>query len=139
MKKFLLLLTLFFAIESEAGESPVTEDDWDKFTTAVVVVGAIAFIAAFNNQIADELNASDYMYFDEQNNSIIFSEDSGLENFEIHFSNEDNYNFHREKYLSNDFFKSDELYVGFKYRFWILWPRSIYIYFLNTSANGTLM
>jgi hypothetical protein len=117
MKKFLLLLTLFFAIESEAGESPVTEDDWDKFTTAVVVVGAIAFIAAFNNQIADELNASDYMYFDEQNNSIIFSEDSGLENFEIHFSNEDNYNFHREKYLSNDFFKSDELYVGFKYRF----------------------
>ena len=64
MKKFLLLLTLFFAIESEAGESPVTEDDWDKFTTAVVVVGGIAFIAAFNNQIADELNASDYMYFD---------------------------------------------------------------------------
>ena len=139
MKKFLLLLTLFFAIESEAGESPVTEDDWDKFTTAVVIVGGIAFIAAFNNQIADELNASDYMYFDEQNNSIIFSEDSGLENFEIHFSNKDNYSFHREEYLSNDFFKPDELYIGFKYRFWIWWPRAIYIYFLNTSANGTLM
>ena len=113
MKKFLLLLTLFFAIESEAGESPVTEDDWDKFTTAVVVVGGIAFIAAFNNQIADELNASDYMYFDEQNNSIIFSEDSGLENFEINFSNQ----MPQNVFESNNFFSSNDLYVGLTYRF----------------------
>ena len=117
MKKFLLLLTLFFAIESEAGESPVTEDDWDKFTTAVVVVGGIAFIAAFNNQIADELNASDYMYFDEQNNSIIFSEDSGLENFEILLYRDTEINFSSTQYFDNNLFKSDELYVGFKYRF----------------------
>tara|TARA_B100000085_G_scaffold150923_1_gene137134 strand:- start:962 stop:1303 length:342 start_codon:yes stop_codon:yes gene_type:complete len=113
MKKFLLLLTLFFATESEAGESPVTEDDWDKFTTAVVVVGGIAFIAAFNNQIADELNASDYMYFDEQNNSIIFSEDSGLENFEINFSKQMSQNV----FESNNFFSSNDLYVGLTYRF----------------------
>ena len=113
MKKFLLLLTLFFATESEAGESPVTEDDWDKFTTAVVVVGGIAFIAAFNNQIADELNASDYMYFDEQNNSIIFSEDSGLENFEINFSSQMSQNI----FESNNFFSSNDLYVGLTYRF----------------------
>ena len=113
MKKFLLLLTLFFATESEAGESPVTEDDWDKFTTAVVVVGGIAFIAAFNNQIADELNASDYMYFDEHNNSIIFSKDSGLENFEINFSNQMSQNV----FESNNFFSSNDLYVGLTYRF----------------------
>lgn len=117
MKKFLLLLTLFFAIDSDAGESPVTEDDWDKFTTAVVVVGSIAFIAAFNNQIADELNSTDYMYFDEKSNSIIFTKDSGFENFEINFANENNYNFHKGEYLGNDFFKSDELYVGFTWRF----------------------
>ena len=91
----------------------VSLDDWDKFTTAVVVVGGIAFIAAFNNQIADELNASDYMYFDEQNNSIIFSEDSGLENFEINFSNQMSQNV----FESNNFFSSNDLYVGLTYRF----------------------
>ena len=115
MKKLLLLLTLFFSIESEAGESPVTEDDWDKFTTTLVLAGGIAFLVAVSSQTTNELTSTDYMYFDVQNNSIIFTGDSGLENFEINFSNQ----------ISQNVFESDSLwstkdfYVGFKYRFWI--------------------
>ena len=123
MKKLLLLLTLFFSIESEAGESPVTEDDWDKFTTTLVVAGGIAFLVAVSSQTTNELTSTDYMYFDVQNNSIIFTEDSGLENIEINFSNQISQNI----FESDSFFSSEDLYIGFKYRFWMWkwWPREV--------------
>lgn len=113
MKKLLLLLTLFFSIESEAGESPVTEDDWDKFTTTLVLAGGIAFLVAVSSQTTNELTSTDYMYFDVQNNSIIFTEDSGLENFEINFSNQ----ISQDVFESDSFLSSKDFYVGFKYRF----------------------
>jgi hypothetical protein len=113
MKKFLLLLTLFFATESEAGESPVTEDDWDKFTTAVVVVGGIAFITAYSIRQSKGIGSSEYIYFDENSNSIIFSEETGLQNLEINFSSQISQDF----FPTNNLHSSDNLYLGFKYRF----------------------
>ena len=46
MKKILILLTFFFAIKFEAGESPVTDDDVNKLFTAMIVAGSLAFIVA---------------------------------------------------------------------------------------------
>ena len=151
MQKLLLGLTLLFALEARAGDPGGLDDDTKDFLTGislipviifgVVVIGGVIWIAdEVNEKSSFDYYDKNYMFhYDPSANAIIFSDDSSLKNFEIHFSNENNYNFHREEYLTNDFFKPDELYVGFKYRFWIWWPRAIYIYFLNTSANGTLM
>ena len=117
MKKFLLTLTLFFTVESWAGNSPITEEDEEKFLTTFVVVGGIAFLVAASSQYSSDYGSVDYMYFDEQNNSIIFTEDSGLENFEILLSRDAKINFSNNNYFDDNLFKSDELYVGIKYRF----------------------
>ena len=113
MKKLLLLLTLFFTVESSAGESPITDDEWDDFTKTLVVVGGVAFLVAAATQYNSDYGSVDYLYFDEQSNSIIFTEDSGLENFEINFSNQMSQNV----FEPNNFFSSDDLYVGLTYRF----------------------
>ena len=113
MKKFLLTLTLFFTVESWAGNSPITKEDEEKFLTTLVVVGGIAFLVAASSQYSSDYGSVDYMYFDEQNNSIIFTEDSGLENFEINFSNQ----ISQSAFESNNFFSTDDLYVGLTYRF----------------------
>tara|TARA_B100000941_G_C28253290_1_gene422659 strand:- start:263 stop:604 length:342 start_codon:yes stop_codon:yes gene_type:complete len=113
MKKFLILLTFFFAIKFEAGESPVTDDDVNKLFTAMIVAGSLAFIVAYNSQTANEPDSNDYMFYDKQNNSIIFLETSGLENFEINFSNQVT----QDMILTNNLFAEEDLYIGFKYRF----------------------
>ena len=113
MKKILILLTFFFAIKFEAGESPVTDDDVNKLFTAMIVAGSLAFIVAYNSQTADEPDSNDYMFYDKQNNSLIFSEASGLENFEINFSNQVT----QDMILTNNLFAEENLYIGFKYRF----------------------
>tara|TARA_A100001234_G_scaffold155439_1_gene137009 strand:+ start:1001 stop:1390 length:390 start_codon:yes stop_codon:yes gene_type:complete len=129
MRKLLLGLTLLFALEARAGDPGGLDDDTKDFLTGislipviifgVVVIGGVIWIAdEVNEKSSFDSYDKNYMFhYDPSANAIIFSDDSSLKNFEIHFSNENNYNFHREEYLSNDFFKPDELYVGFKYRF----------------------
>ena len=129
MQKLLLGLTLLFALEARAGDPGGLDDDTKDFLTGislipviifgVVVIGGVIWIAdEVNEKSSFDSYDKNYMFhYDPSANAIIFSDDSSLKNFEIHFSNENNYNFHREEYLSNDFFKPDELYVGFKYRF----------------------
>ena len=129
MRILLLGLTLLFALEARAGDPGGLDDDTKDFLTGislipviifgVVVIGGVIWIAdEVNEKSSFDSYDKNYMFhYDPSANAIIFSDDSSLKNFEIHFSNESNYNFHREEYLSNDFFKPDELYVGFKYRF----------------------
>lgn len=113
MNKFLLFLTLFFSIESKAGESPVTEDEYNNFLVTMIVVGGVAFLLASSSKAGDNYNSSDYLYFDVENNSIIFTEKSGFKNLEINFSSQ----IDREIFLQNNLFRSDDFYVGFRYRF----------------------
>tara|TARA_B100000989_G_scaffold125029_2_gene92634 strand:- start:3316 stop:3657 length:342 start_codon:yes stop_codon:yes gene_type:complete len=113
MKKFLILLTFFFAVKFEAGEPPVTDDDVNKLFTAMIVAGSLAFIVASYSNSADEPDSSDYVFYDKHNNSVIFLKDSGLENLEINFSNQVT----KSMIQTNNLFAEDNLYIGFKYRF----------------------
>ena len=129
MQKLLLGLTLLFALEARAGDPGGLDDDTKDFLTGislipviivgVVVIGGVIWIADEANEKSsfDSYDKNYMFHYAPSANAIIFSDDSSLKNFEIHFSNENNYNFHRKEYLSNDFFKPGELYVGFKYRF----------------------
>ena len=128
MRKFFLGLTLFFALESHAGDAGGLDDDTRDFLTGitlipVIVVGALVvtsvFVIADNGSLetADFTNYNNNYYYDLEANAIIFTENTNLENFEILFSRDAEINFSSNKYFDNDLFESDELYVGFKYRF----------------------
>jgi len=128
MRKLLLGLTLFFALESHAGDAGGLDDDTRDFLTGislipVLVVGAIVVASVFviadsgSLETADFTNYNRNYYYDLDANTIIFTENSSLENFEILLSRDAEINFSNNKYFDNDLFKSDELYVGFKYRF----------------------
>ena len=137
MRKLLLGLTLFFALESQAGDpnglpEPAKGllDGFNKMTAVVVVTGVVLLSygayrvidGAISNddlETADFTNYSRNYYYDIEANAIIFTENSNLENFEILLSRDTEINFSSTQYFDNNLFKSDELYVGFKYRFWI--------------------
>ena len=82
MKKFLLTLTLFFTVESWAGNSPITEEDEEKFLTTLVVVGGIAFLVAASSQYSSEYGSVDYMYFVEQMKQLKQENQSLIERLE---------------------------------------------------------
>lgn len=135
MRKLLLGLTLFFALESHAGDpgglpEPAKDflDGFNKFTV-VFIVGGVVLLSygayrvidgAINDddpEAADFTNYNRNYYYDLEANAIIFTANSNLENFEILLSRDTEINFSSTQYFDNDLFKSDELYVGFRYRF----------------------
>ena len=134
MQKLLLGLTLLFALEARAGDPGGAPDELKKIgeilTVAAVAgmvivgIGVISIIDSGDLETADFVGAEKQYFYDIESNSIVFTENSSLENFEILLSRDAEINFSNNKYFDNDLFKSDELYVGFKYRFWISkwWP-----------------
>ena len=114
MKKLLIALTFLFTLDSHAGDAGALglDEDFENAGKVLLVVGGIAFLVAYNSS-SNSFNGEDNIYFDENANTIRFSEDSGLENFEINFSNHMSQNL----FESNNFFSSDDLYVGLTYRF----------------------
>ena len=127
LKKFFLGLTLLFALESHAGDPGGAPDELKKIgeilTVAavagmvVVGIGVISIIDSGDLETADFANYNRNYYYDLEANAIVFTENSNLENFEVLLSRDTEINFSSNKYFDNDLFKSDELYVGFKYRF----------------------
>ena len=135
MRKLLLGLTLFFALESHAGDpnglpEPAKGllDDFKKMGAVVVVAGVVLLsygayrvidgaISDDDLETADFTNYNRNYYYDIEANAIIFTANSNLENFEILLSRDTKINFSSTQYFDNDLFKSDELYVGFRYRF----------------------
>jgi len=113
MKKLLIALTFLFTLESQAGDAGALglDEDFENAGKVLLVVGGIAFLVAYNSS-SNSFNGDNNIYFDENANTIRFSEDTGLSNLEINFSS----NFEQDIF-NNDLFKSDELYVGFRYRF----------------------
>lgn len=116
MRKLLLGLTLLFALEAHAGDPNGLDDDTRDALTAIsllpviflgiVVIGGVIVIADQINEESSDFAFHDnnYMFhYDPHANAIIFSDDSNLEKYEIYSLNKENYNFQREKYLSNDF------------------------------------
>ena len=135
MRKLLLGLTLFFALESKAGDPNGLPEPAKGFLESFTVMGVVAVVAGvaivsygaykvIDGAISDDdletagfTNYSRNYYYDIEANAIIFTENSNLENFEILLSRDTEINFSSTQYFDNNLFKSDELYVGFKYRF----------------------
>jgi sulfur relay (sulfurtransferase) DsrF/TusC family protein len=135
MRKLFLGFTLFFALESKAGDpnglpepAKGALDVFAKMSVFVAVAGvALVSYGAYkvidgaisddDLETADFTNYSKNYYYDIEANAIIFTENSNLENFEILLSRDTEINFSSTQYFDNNLFKSDELYVGFKYRF----------------------
>jgi hypothetical protein len=113
MKKILLILTLFFTHEAKAGPSEADTEAAAEVLASIVVVGGIVAIAAYSIRQSKGIGSSEYIYFDEISNSIIFSEETGLQNLEINFSSQISQDF----FPTNNLHSSDNLYLGFKYRF----------------------
>ena len=113
MKKLLIALTFLFTLESQAGDAGALglDEDFEKAGKVLLVVGGIAFLVAYNSS-SNSFNGEDNIYFDENANTIRFSEDTGLSNLEINFSS----NFELDIF-NNDLYKSDDLYLGLTYRF----------------------
>jgi len=113
MKKLLIALTFLFTLESQAGDPGALglDEDFEKAGKVLLVVGGIAFLVAYNSS-SNSFNGEDNIYFDENANTIRFSEDTGLSNLEINFSN----NFEQDIF-NNNLYKSDDLYLGLTYRF----------------------
>ena len=113
MKKLLIALTFLFTVESQAGDAGALglDEDFENAGKVLLVVGGIAFLVAYNSS-SNSFNGENNMYFDENANTIRFSEDTGLSNLEINFSN----NFEQDIF-NNDLYKSDDLYLGLTYRF----------------------
>lgn len=113
MKKLLIALTFLFTLESQAGDAGALglDEDFEKAGKVLLVVGGIAFLVAYNSS-SNSFNGEDNIYFDENANTIRFSEDTGLSNLEINFSN----NFEQDIF-NNNLYKSDDLYLGLTYRF----------------------
>ena len=113
MKKLLIALTFLFTLESHAGDSGGLglDEDFENAGKVLLVVGGIAFLVAYNSS-SNSFNGENNIYFDENANTIRFSEDTGLSNLEINFSN----NFEQDIF-NNDLYKSDDLYLGLTYRF----------------------
>ena len=131
MRKLLLGLTLFFALESHAGDPgglpEPAKDLLDGLNTgiAIVVVAGVVLLSygIYRALDDDELESADFTdynrnyYYDIEANAILFTENSNLENFEILLSRDAKINFSNNNYFDDNLFKSDELYVGIKYRF----------------------
>ena len=113
MKKLLIALTFLFTLESQAGDAGALglDEDFENAGKVLLVVGGIAFLVAYNSS-SNSFNGENNIYFDENANTIRFSEDTGLSNLEINFSN----NFEQDIF-NNDLYKSDDLYLGLTYRF----------------------
>ena len=113
MKKLLIALTFLFTLESQAGDAGALglDEDFENAGKVLLVVGGIAFLVAYNSS-SNSFNGDNNIYFDENANTIRFSEDTGLSNLEINFSN----NFEQDIF-NNDLYKSDDLYLGLTYRF----------------------
>ena len=113
MTKLLIALTFLFTLESQAGDAGALglDEDFEKAGKVLLVVGGIAFLVAYNSS-SNSFNGEDNIYFDENANTIRFSEDTGLSNLEINFSS----NFELDIF-NNDLYKSDDLYLGLTYRF----------------------
>ena len=113
MKKLLIALTFLFTLESQAGDAGALglDEDFENAGKVLLVVGGIAFLVAYNSS-SNSFNGDNNIYFDENANTIRFSEDTGLSNLEINFSS----NFEQDIF-NNDLYKSDDLYVGLTYRF----------------------
>ncbi len=113
MKKLLIALTFLFTVESQAGDAGALglDEDFENAGKVLLVVGGIAFLVAYNSS-SNSFNGENNIYFDENANTIRFSEDTGLSNLEINFSN----NFEQDIF-NNDLYKSDDLYLGLTYRF----------------------
>lgn len=131
MRKLLLGLTLFFALESHAGDPGGLPEPakglLDGLNTgiAIVVVAGVVLLSygiyrALDDDELESANFTDYnrnYYYDIEANAILFTENSNLENFEILLSRDAKINFSNNNYFDDNLFKSDELYVGIKYRF----------------------
>ena len=131
MRKLLLGLTLFFAFESHAGDPGGLPEPakglLDGLNTgiAIVVVAGVVLLSygIYRALDDDELESADFTdynrnyYYDIEANAILFTENSNLENFEILLSRDAKINFSNNNYFDDNLFKSDELYVGIKYRF----------------------
>jgi|TARA_B100001939_G_C16904759_1_gene601745 hypothetical protein len=113
MKKLLIALTFLFTLESQAGDAGALglDEDFENAGKVLLVVGGIAFLVAYNSS-SNSFNGDNNIYFDENANTIRFSEDTGLSNLEINFSS----NFEQDIF-NNDLYKSDDLYLGLTYRF----------------------
>lgn len=113
MKKLLIALTFLFTLESQAGDAGGLglDEDFENAGKVLLVVGGIAFLVAYNSS-SNSFNGDNNIYFDENANTIRFSEDTGLSNLEINFSS----NFEQDIF-NNDLYKSDDLYLGLTYRF----------------------
>ena len=113
MKKLLIALTFLFTVESQAGDAGALglDEDFENAGKVLLVVGGIAFLVAYNSS-SNSFNGENNIYFDENANTIRFSEDTGLSNLEINFSN----NFEQDIF-NNDLYKSDDQYLGLTYRF----------------------
>ena len=113
MKKLLIALTFLFTVESQAGDAGALglDEDFENAGKVLLVVGGIAFLVAYNSS-SNSFNGENNIYFDENANTIRFSEDTGLSNLEINFSS----NFEQDIF-NNDLYKSDDLYLGLTYRF----------------------
>jgi hypothetical protein len=113
MKKLLIALTFLFTLESQAGDAGALglDEDFENAGKVLLVVGGIAFLVAYNSS-SNSFNGDNNIYFDENTNTIRFSEDTGLSNLEINFSS----NFEQDIF-NNDLYKSDDLYLGLTYRF----------------------
>ena len=131
MRKLLLGLTLFFALESHAGDPGGLPEPakglLDGLNTgiAIVVVAGVVLLSygIYRALDDDELESADFTdynrnyYYDIEANAILFTENSNLENFEILLSRDAKIKFSNNNYFDDNLFKSDELYVGIKYRF----------------------
>ena len=113
MKKILLILTLFFAHETKAAPSEADTEAAAEVLAGVVVLAGMVAIAAYRVRQSKGIGSSEYIYFDENSKSIIFSEETGLQNLEINFSNQISQDF----FQTNSLNSSDNLYLGFKYRY----------------------
>jgi len=113
MKKLLIALTFLFTLESQAGDAGALglDEDFENAGKVLLVVGGIALSVAHNSN-SNSFNGDNNIYFDENANTIRFSEDTGLSNLEINFSS----NFEQDIF-NNDLYKSDDLYLGLTYRF----------------------
>ena len=113
MKKILLILAVFFTHETKAAPSEADTEAATEVLASIVVVGGIVAIAAYSIRQSKGIGSSEYIYFDENSNSIIFSEETGLQNLEINFSSQ----ISQDLFPTNNLHSSDNLYLGFKYRF----------------------
>jgi hypothetical protein len=127
MRKLFLGFTLLFALEARAGDPGGAPDELKKLGEILTVtavagmvifgIGVISIIDSGDLETADFVGAEKQYFYDIESNSIVFTENSNLENFEILLSRDTEINFSSTQYFDNNLFKSDELYVGFKYRF----------------------